>query len=87
MAKVKIEPKAFWEDLKWGEKNYPKLQTKYPDRWVAIANKKIVSAGKSLKNVELEAEIKTKRRREKIPVLFVEGKVKILPDYGYIVNK
>lgn len=78
MTKVKIESKAFWEDLKWGEKNYPKLQVKYPDQWVAIANKKVVSAGKSLKNVELKAEKKTKKEKEKIPVLFIEGEVNIL---------
>ena len=78
MEKIKIEPKEFWEDKKWAEKKYPDLQEKYPDKWVAIVDKKVVAAGKSLKNIELEAEHKTGVPRDRIPVIFIEGEVNIL---------
>ena len=78
MERINIEPKEFWDDKKWAEKNYPDLQEKYPDKWVAIVNKKVVAAGKSLKNTELEAEHKTGVPKARIPVLFIEGEVNIL---------
>lgn len=78
MEKIKIEPKEFWDDKKWVEKNYSDLQDKYPDKWVAIVDKKVVAAGKSLKDIELEAEHKTGVSRDRIPVLFIEGEVNIL---------
>lgn len=78
MEKIKIEPKEFWDDKNWGEKNYPKLQDKYPNKWIAIVNKRVVASGKSLKNTELEAERKTGVPRNRIPLLFVEGEVNIL---------
>ncbi len=78
MEGIKIEPKEFWEDKKWAEKNYSDLQEKYPDKWVAIVDKKVIAAGKSVKKVELEAEHKTGVPRDRIPVLFIEGEVNIL---------
>ena len=71
-------PKELWEDTEWGEKHYSELVKKYPDQWIAIVNKKVVSAGKSLRNVEIEAERKTSRKRDQIPVMFVEGSPSIL---------
>ncbi|PKP57368.1 MAG: hypothetical protein CVT89_04600 [Candidatus Altiarchaeales archaeon HGW-Altiarchaeales-2] len=61
MQKIKLEPKEFFDDLAWAEKEYIKLQRKYPDMWVAVLDRKVVSTGKNLKNVELEAEKKTKK--------------------------
>jgi len=72
MPKIKLEPKEFFDDMSWAEKEYIKLQEKYPDRWVAVLDRKAVSAGKSLKNVELEAERITKKDKSQIPVIFVE---------------
>ena len=49
MKKIKIEPKEFWDDLKWGRKHYGELVRKYPDKWIAIVNKKVVAVGESIK--------------------------------------
>lgn len=73
MEKIKIEPKEFYEDLVWAEENYIKLQEHFENKWVAIVNKKVVAAGESLKNVELEAEQKTHKNRKEIPVLFIDS--------------
>ena len=78
MEKIKIEPKEFWEDMKWGEEHYSELVKKYRDQWVAIVNKKVVAAGKSLRNTEIEAERKTNKNKDLIPVIFVEGTPSIL---------
>ncbi len=67
---VKIEPKEFWRDEKWGFKHYSELVRKYPDRWVAIVNRKVVASG-DLKVVEEEAKKKTGKKH--IPVIFVES--------------
>jgi len=60
----------FWDDQKWGFKNHSDLLKKYKDLWVAIVNKKVVSAGKNLAKVEEEAKRKCKRKE--VPVMFVE---------------
>jgi hypothetical protein len=70
MEKIKMEPKEFWEDQKWGFKHYSELVRKYPDQWVAIRDKKVVASG-DLAEVELEAKRKT--GKEDIPVIFVES--------------
>ena len=62
--------KEFWEDQKWGFNNHSELLKKFKDQWVAISDKKIVSAGEDLMKVEEEAKQKTGRKQ--IPVLFVE---------------
>ena len=72
MKKIKIEPKEFWDDLKWGRKHYGELVRKYPDKWIAIVNKKVVAVGESIKKIEAEAMQKTGKEKNKIPVMFVE---------------
>ncbi len=69
---MEIEPKEFWEDLKWGEENYSELMRKYPMRWIAILGKKVVGVGKSMNEAEKEANKKTGVDIKKIPVIFVE---------------
>lgn len=71
------ELKRFLEDLEWKRKHHSELLEKYPDMWVAIVDKKIVSAGKDLGEVEREAEEKTGIDRKKIPVSFVESGARI----------
>ena len=68
-----IEAEQFWEDMQWGEDNYIELVKKYPDLWVAIVNKKVVASGQSLRNIELEAERETNKKKELIPTIFVGG--------------
>ena len=48
--------KEFWEDFEWVKKNYIKLQKRFKNIWVAIADKKIISHGESLEEVESKAE-------------------------------
>lgn len=54
------------ENLEWKRKHHSELVGKYPDMWIAIVDKKIVSAGKDLGKVESEAEKKTSIDRKKI---------------------
>jgi len=63
-------PKEFWEDAKWVEKHYSELVKKFPDEWVAVVNREVVTSGKDLAKVKEEAKIKT--GREKIPTIFIE---------------
>ena len=70
---MKKEAEQFWGDLQWGEDNYIELVKKYPDQWVAIVNKKVVASGQSLRNIEIEAERKTNKKKELIPTIFVAG--------------
>ena len=46
-------------DLEWVRKNYPTLQKKYPDMFIAISNKKIIASGKSYGGVRKAARVKT----------------------------
>lgn len=67
---MKTISKEFWEDQQWGLKHHSELIDKYKDMWVAIVDKKIVSAGEDLGKVEEEAKQKTGKKQ--IPVFFVE---------------
>lgn len=66
---MKKIPKEFWEDWNWVFSNYSKLVKQYPNQWVAVVNKKIVSSG-ALGEVEDKAKAKTKRKH--IPIIFIE---------------
>lgn len=63
-------PKEFWEDAKWAEKHYSELAKKFPDEWVAVVNREVVTSGKDLAMVKEEAKLKT--GRVKIPTIFIE---------------
>ena len=66
-----VEPKQYWEDMKWAEKHYTELQKEYKDKWVAIVGRKIVSYGENLEEVENEAKRITGQKY--VPVIFVES--------------
>lgn len=70
MDKVKAEPKEFWDDMKWGRNHYSELIKKYPDKWVAIMNEKVVAVGESTRDIKEEAKKKTGKIH--IPVMFIE---------------
>jgi len=70
---MKKEAEQFWEDMQWGDDNYIELVKKYPDQWVAIVNKKVVASGQSLRDIEIEAERETNKKKERIPTIFVAG--------------
>ena len=73
MKKMGKEAEQFWEDMQWGENNYAELVKRYPDKWVAIVNKKVVASGQSLGDIEIEAERRTNKKKEMIPTIFVGG--------------
>jgi len=62
--------KEFWDDQQWGFQHHTELLEKYKDVWVAISNKKVVSAGKDLSEVKKKAKEKT--GKDEITVMFVE---------------
>ena len=66
------ETKEFWDDMNWAEEHYSELMQKYPDKWVAVVDKKIQAAGVSIKKIKEEAEKKTHRDKDQIPVIFIE---------------
>lgn len=65
--------KAFMDDMKWGLDNYKDLQLKFRDLWVAIVNREVVVAGESIEYVEEKASRIAGKKREEIPVIFVES--------------
>ena len=70
---METEAEQFWDDMQWGEDNYMELAKKYPEQWVAIVNKQVVASGQSLRDIEMEAERKTNKKKEMIPTIFVDG--------------
>ncbi|MGQ9627938.1 MAG: DUF5678 domain-containing protein [Anaerolineae bacterium] len=64
------------EDQQWALENYGDLCGKYPDKWIAIVDKKVVAAGDNIEKIRAEAFQKT--GREDVPVIFVEGTVRVL---------
>jgi hypothetical protein len=69
-------PDEFWEDRDWAFDNYPEWMRKYPDQWIAVVDKKVVAAGKDIGEIERIAREKTGRKY--FPVIYVEGRVRIL---------
>lgn len=74
--KAVTEPKEFWRDSNWALKNYTQFIRHYPDKWVAVVNKKVVASGDDPRTVREEAKKKTKRIS--VPVIFVEGNPGVL---------
>jgi hypothetical protein len=64
-------PKRYWEDEKWAFEHYAELVKKYPDKWVAVINKKVVSAGIDIQKIEKIARKKTGKTL--FPVIFIES--------------
>ena len=63
--------KEFWEDMRWALDHYQELMEEYPEMWVAVVDKKVVSSGYHIAKIEKIASKETGRPH--IPVLFVEG--------------
>lgn len=71
MEKTETMPKDFWDDLSWARKHHTELLKKYRNLWVAVVNKKVVSAGDNLGKVESIAKAKTGKKS--IATMFVDG--------------
>lgn len=61
MPKIGKVPKRFWKDAQWVRENYSELLRKYPDKWIAVVGRKVISSGKDLSRVERIARKKTSR--------------------------
>ena len=66
-----MELKEFWEDARWAEENYPELQKRYQDKWVAVVDKKVVSYGENRGDTKRRAMELTGRKY--IPLFYVES--------------
>ncbi len=64
-------PKEFWDDMKWGREHRSELLDEYVNQWIAIVDKKVISAGKDLAKVKEEAKWKTHKKQ--IPTLFIDS--------------
>lgn len=67
-------PEDYWEDNKWASENFAEIVREYPDQWVAIVDKKVIAAGKTIAEVEeITAE---KTGRNEFPIYFAERGVR-----------
>ena len=76
--KIEETPLSFREDQEWALENYQQFMKEYPDQWIAIYDKKVVAKGKDLTLVEEAAKKVTGLNSEKIPVLYIERKFRVL---------
>lgn len=59
--------KRFWEDWNWAREHISELAVKYPDKWVAIFEEKVIAANSELGRAEDEAMPKVSEKR--IPLI------------------
>jgi len=64
--------KEYWEDSDWALEHSSEISQKYPNQWVAIADKKVIAAGKDGSEVENLATEKI-RKREFVIIFAEEG--------------
>jgi len=64
-------PKRFYSDREWADKHYSELQKKYPNKRVAILNKKVVGVSDDTGNFLEKAKKKTKEKH--IPTIWIES--------------
>ena len=70
MKRTRIFPKPIRRDYDWAFSNYGKLAKRYPDQWVAFANRRVLAAGQNLMRVLTKAHAQIDQ--PEIPHLFVE---------------
>lgn len=68
-------PKEYWEDSKWANEHFTEILREYPDQWVAIVNKKVVAAGRTIADVEKITTEKT--GRDDFPIYFAERGIRV----------
>jgi hypothetical protein len=61
MKRPKPVPKRYTEDFDWAWDHYSEWMKKYPDMWVAVADRKVIAASKDLGEVKKTAHSKIKR--------------------------
>lgn len=78
IAMPKPPPREFWDDDKWIVENITSLSKSYPDQWIAVVDRKVVSSGDNLREVIDKAKQLTGRNQ--IPTHFVEKGVRAYQD-------
>ena len=68
-------PADYWEDSKWASENFTEIVKEYPDQWVAIVDKRVVAAGKTIAEVEEVCRIKTGRKD--VPIYLAEKGIRV----------
>jgi len=63
-------PARFWEDEEWAYENYAELLNLYPNKWVAIVDKKVVAVSDGSGKILEEARAKT--GEDHIAMVFIE---------------
>lgn len=70
--------KEYWEDSDWALEHSSEISQKYPNQWVAIADKKVVAAGKDGSEVEKMATEKIGKRE--FVIIFAEKGIHVYQD-------
>jgi hypothetical protein len=65
----------YWEDSKWASENLTEIVKKYPNLYVAIVDKRVVAAAKTIAEVEEACRIKTGRKD--IPIYLAEKGIRV----------
>ncbi|MBI3921686.1 MAG: hypothetical protein HY318_09735 [Armatimonadetes bacterium] len=73
MEKEDTVPQWYWDDLEWASEHSTELHQKYHDVWVAIVDKQVAAAARTIRQARKIASQKTGRRPEDIPVEFIES--------------
>ncbi len=65
----------YWEDSRWANENFAEIVKKYPNQWVAIVDKRVVAAGKTIAEVEEACRIKSGRKD--VPIYLAEKGIRV----------
>jgi hypothetical protein len=63
-------PPRFWEDEDWAYEHYAHLLNLYPNKWVAVVNKKVVAVSDGSGKILEEARAKT--GQDHIAMVFIK---------------
>jgi hypothetical protein len=72
--------RSHWQDERdwaYAEAVYPRLVRKYPNRWIALAQHRVIASGKDVTKVLAQARRKV--AWEEIPLVFVERGIHVYP--------
>lgn len=70
-AKIRLFPPKLQRDYDWAFAHYPQLAKRYPNQWVAFANRRVLAGGPRLDRVMSKAHDQVDWPH--IPHLFVES--------------
>ena len=75
IRKRALFPPRIQKDYDWAFDQYPRLAKRYPNQWIAFANRRVLAAGPSLMRVLTKAH--QKLDWPEIPHLFVESGIHV----------